>query len=53
LATALGYAACLECHTVLFANAIDAINHLSAAQKKSALKAELKKYLRPELLILD
>jgi DNA replication protein DnaC len=53
LATALGYAACLEGHTVLFANAIDAINHLSAAQKKSALKAELKKYLRPTLLILD
>ena len=53
LAIALGYAACLECHSVLFANAIDAINHLSAAQKKSALKAELKKYLRPELLILD
>ena len=53
LATALGYAACLECHTVLFANAIDAINHLSAAQKKNALKSELRKYLRPELLILD
>jgi DNA replication protein DnaC len=53
LATALGYAACLECHTVLFANAIDAINHLSAAQKKSALKTELKKYARPDLLILD
>jgi DNA replication protein DnaC len=53
LATALGYAACLECHTVLFVNAIAAINHLSAAQKKNALKCELKKYLRPELLILD
>jgi DNA replication protein DnaC len=37
-------------HSVLFANAI---NHLSAAQKKSALKIELRKYLRPELLILD
>jgi DNA replication protein DnaC len=53
LATALGYAACQESHTVLFANAIDAINHLSAAQKKSALKTELKRYLRPEILILD
>ena len=53
LAIALGYAACLECHTVLFANAIDAINHLSAAQKKSTLKTELSKYLRPKLLILD
>jgi DNA replication protein DnaC len=53
LATALGYAACLEGHSVLFANAIDVINHLSAAQKKTTLKAELKKYLRPRLLVLD
>jgi DNA replication protein DnaC len=53
LATALGYAACLEGHSVLFANAIDVINHLSAAQKKSTLKAELKKYLRPQMLVLD
>ena len=53
LATALGYAACLEGHSVLFANAIDVINHLSAAQKKTPLKAELKKYLRPRLLVLD
>jgi len=34
LATALGYAACLEGHSVLFANAIDVINQLTAAQKK-------------------
>ncbi len=53
LATALGYAACLEGHSVLFANAIDVINQLSAAHKKSALKSELKKYLRPRILILD
>jgi len=53
LATALGYAACLEGHSVLFANAIAVINHLSAAQKRSALPSELKKYLQPKLLILD
>lgn len=53
LATALGYAACLEGHSVLFATAIEVINHLSAAQKKNSLKAELKKYLRPRLLVLD
>ena len=53
LATALGYAACLDGHSVLFANAIDVINQLSAAQKRSTLKSELKKYLRPRLLILD
>jgi DNA replication protein DnaC len=53
LASALGYAACLEAHTVLFANAITLINDLSAAQKRGDLKRELKKYLRPRLLILD
>jgi DNA replication protein DnaC len=53
LATALGYAACLEGHSVLFANAIDVVNQLSAAHKKNALKSEFKKYLRPQLLILD
>jgi len=53
LATALGYAACLEGHSVLFANAIDVINQLIAAQKKGSLKSELKKYLRPRTLMLD
>lgn len=53
LATALGYAACLEGHSVLFANAINVINELSAAQKSGALKSQLKKYLTPQLLILD
>src|SRR5438132_193962 len=53
LATALGYAACLEGHSVLFANAIDVINQLTAAQRKGNLKNELTKYLRPRLLILD
>jgi len=53
LATALGYAACQEGHSVLFANAIAVVNHLSAAQKKSTLKTDLKQYLRPRLLILD
>ena len=53
LASALGYAACLEGHAVLFANAISVINDLSAAQKRGDLKRELKKYLRPRALILD
>ena len=35
------------------ANAINVINQLSAAQKSSRLKSELRKYLRPRLLILD
>ena len=53
LATALGYAACQEGYSVLFANAIAVVNHLSAAQKNSTLKTDLKHYLRPSLLILD
>lgn len=53
LASALGYAACLEGHAVLFANAITVINDLSTAQKHGDLKRELKKYLRPRVLILD
>jgi len=53
LATALGYAACLQGKSVLFTTAIDAINTLSAAQAANRLKAELKKYLTPSLLICD
>lgn len=53
LATALGYAACLAGHSVLFSTAVDAINTLAAAQAVNRLKAELKKYLSPSLLILD
>jgi DNA replication protein DnaC len=53
LATALGYEACLKSHSVLFASAIDVINNLAAAKAADRLKNELKKYLKPELLILD
>ncbi len=53
LATALGYQACLKGHTVLFISAIETINNLSAAQQAGRLKQELKKYLKPALLILD
>ena len=53
LATALGYAACLEGHSVLFTGAIEVINDLQAAQKNGGLKRALKKYLRPEIVILD
>jgi DNA replication protein DnaC len=53
LATALGYTACLAGKSVLFSTAVDAINTLAAAQAASRLKAELKKYLTPSLLILD
>jgi hypothetical protein len=53
LATALGYAACLQGYSVLFASAIDVINTLAAAKSTGRLKAELKKYTKPALLILD
>jgi DNA replication protein DnaC len=53
IATALGYQACLETHTVLFTSAIDAVNNLVAAQRAGFLKQELKKYLKPRLLYLD
>lgn len=53
LATALGYTACLQGYSVLFASAIDVINTLAAAKKAGRLKAELKQYTKPALLILD
>jgi DNA replication protein DnaC len=53
LASALGYAACMEGHTVLFTTAVDMINTLAAAQAAQRLKQELKKYLAPQVLILD
>jgi len=52
LATALGYAACLKGHSILFTTAIDVINAMSAAKAAGRLKVELKRYLRPEILIL-
>ncbi len=53
VASALGYQACLDNHTVLFTSAIDAVNNLVAAQRASRLKQELKKYLKPSVLIMD
>jgi DNA replication protein DnaC len=53
LATALGYAACQQGMSVLFANAIDVVNTLSSAQLKGTLKSELRRYTTPMLLVLD
>ena len=53
LASALGYQACLKGYTVLFTSAIDSINHLISSQNNGQLKQELKKYLKPDLLIMD
>lgn len=53
LAIALGYTACQHGHSVLFASAIDIVNTLAAAQTTGRLKAELRRYLRPRVLIID
>ena len=53
LAIALGYTACQHGHSVLFASAIDIINTLAAAQAGGRLKAELNRYVRPQLLLID
>jgi len=53
LSIALGHAACLAGHSVLFASAIDIVNTLAAARNTGRLKDELKKYLRPNVLLVD
>ena len=53
LGSALGYAACLAGHRVLFTTAIDAINTLSAAQNAGRFVHELNKFRRPAVLVLD
>ena len=53
LACALGHAACLQRHAVLFAPAIDVVNRLSAAHSAYQLAAEIKRYETPRVLVLD
>jgi DNA replication protein DnaC len=53
LSIALGHAACLKGYSVLFTTAVDIINSLAAAQSAGQLKRELRRYLRPALLIID
>jgi DNA replication protein DnaC len=53
LASALGHAACLAGHTVLFTTAVDIINTLTAAQAACRLKSELKRLLAPRILCID
>lgn len=53
LAAALAYEACLAGHTVLFTTAIDIVNTLVAAQSAHRLKAELKKYISPNIVLVD
>ena len=53
LMTALGYAACLRGHSVLFTGAIDIINSLAAAQASGGIKQALNHYIKPRVLCID
>jgi DNA replication protein DnaC len=53
IALALGHAACVAGHSVLFTTAVDIINTLAAAQATGTLKREMSRYLKPRLLIVD
>ena len=53
LMTALGHAACLRGHSVLFTGAIDIINTLAAAQTGGSIKRALHHYIKPEVLCID
>ena len=53
LSIALGHTACLRGYSVLFTTAVDIINSLAAAQVHGNLKRELRKYLRPRLLLIS
>lgn len=51
--TALGLAACLRGHSVLFTGAIDIINTLAAHQANGGIKNALARYLKPQVLCID
>lgn len=53
LMTALGHAACLRGHSVLFTGAIDIINTLSAAHAAGSIKRALAHYIKPQVLCID
>ena len=53
LATALAYEGCLAGYSALYTTAIDIVNTLAAAQSANRLKSEFKKYLAPEILLVD
>jgi DNA replication protein DnaC len=53
LSIALGRAACLAGHSVLFTTAVDIINTLAAAKSAGQLKRDIRRYLRPTVLIVD
>ena len=53
LMSALGHAACLRGHSVLFTGAIDIINSLTAAHAAGSIKRALNHYIKPRVLCID
>jgi DNA replication protein DnaC len=53
LAIALGHSACLQGISVLFTSAVDLVNTLSAAHKIGRHKNDIRKYLKPQILLID
>jgi DNA replication protein DnaC len=53
LLTALGYRACERGYSVRYTRVVDMLNHLTTAQIDGRLADALKKYVRPQVLLLD
>lgn len=53
LMTALGHAACLRGHSVLFTGAIEIINTLATAHASGSIKRALHHYIKPQILCID
>ncbi len=53
LAIALARHACINGHRVLYSTAINIVNHLAAARQTNCFARELRKFVRPPILIID
>jgi DNA replication protein DnaC len=53
LASAIGRLACMRRYNVLFESAASIINTLTEAQNRGTLRAVMRRYTRPDLLIID
>jgi DNA replication protein DnaC len=53
LASALGRRACQQGYSVLFTTAVGIVNSLAAAQAAQRLRIEMRRYIRPQILIVD
>jgi len=53
LSIVLGRTACLAGHSVLFTTAVDIINTLAAAKSAGQLKRDIRRYVKPTVLLID